>query len=93
MTFAQLDKFQARMIRRKGSTLFKSMPMTAMQLVKKNRGKEKLTEKEVRDFARKTAVQGMSVCVCVYVCMCVCVYVCMYVRLCSWSKRTEEKKS
>eukprot|EP00281_Chroomonas_sp_CCMP1168_P009713 CAMPEP_0206269822 /NCGR_PEP_ID=MMETSP0047_2-20121206/32517_1 /ASSEMBLY_ACC=CAM_ASM_000192 /TAXON_ID=195065 /ORGANISM="Chroomonas mesostigmatica_cf, Strain CCMP1168" /LENGTH=309 /DNA_ID=CAMNT_0053698377 /DNA_START=77 /DNA_END=1003 /DNA_ORIENTATION=+ len=55
MTFAQLQKFQARMIRRQGTALFKNMPMTAMAALSKR--EKKFTEKEIREYARKTAEQ------------------------------------
>jgi len=53
MTFQKLNKFQARMIRRQGDAVFKALRANNPLVV--NKGKH--TEKDVREQARKTAIQ------------------------------------
>lgn len=52
----QLNKFQARMIRRQGDAVFKALRANNPLVV--NKGKH--TEKDVREQARKTAIQGVT---------------------------------
>mmetsp|Transcript_51611 Transcript_51611/g.105058 ORF Transcript_51611/g.105058 Transcript_51611/m.105058 type:complete len:294 (-) Transcript_51611:110-991(-) len=53
MSFQQLNKFQARMIRRQGDAVFKALRANNPLILHKG----KHTEKDVREQAKKTAVQ------------------------------------
>jgi hypothetical protein len=56
----QLQKFQARIIRRRSDVIYRELHVNPLLKLGRMHEAQTLTEKEIRDQARNTAIQGAS---------------------------------